>query len=94
MICIGIARKNIKHYVKCCDSPRDEQEPQSSGETRVFPISMPILYGPVDVPGMSSESSGKGFPQNVTFVQVRIITGTFHYEIINTGLLAQILYFH
>lgn len=30
---------------------------------------MPILYGPMDVPGMANEKKGSGFPHNVTFVQ-------------------------
>ncbi|CAH0768359.1 unnamed protein product [Bemisia tabaci] len=36
--------------------------------TNFFPISMPIIYGPLQVPGTSS-SHRKGFPHNVSFVQ-------------------------
>lgn len=71
---IGIARKNIRHYVNCSDSPRGDQDTQTNPEgqgDKFFPISMPILYGPVDVPGMNAENKqGKGFPNNVTFIQV------------------------
>ncbi|GLV35998.1 uncharacterized protein CBL_09784 [Carabus blaptoides fortunei] len=69
---IGIARKNVRHYVNCNDSPRDESECSSRPDKsdKCFPISMPILYGPVDVPGMQNdEVRGQGFPHNVTFVQ-------------------------
>lgn len=41
---------------------------------KFFPISMPILYGPVDPPGISTQEDSncpKTFPHNVTFVQVR-----------------------
>lgn len=73
---IGIARKNIKHYVKRLPSPRGEEfqmqrmieEKQSSSE--FFPISMPILYGPIDVPGFEDYSKSSGFPKNVTFQRV------------------------
>ncbi|KAK6619901.1 hypothetical protein RUM44_006301 [Polyplax serrata] len=38
---------------------------------KLFPISMPILYGPVDPPGISTQQDSnnpKTFPHNVTFV--------------------------
>lgn len=72
---IGIARKNTKYYVKSSDAPKTEK----SGEKRrfkkrnceFFPISMPILYGPIDIPGLSNNASDPPeFPNNVTFKQV------------------------
>lgn len=98
---IGIARKNVKHYVSSSNDspPRNEQEEEESGNrnavdesscsgkgarniadnkigkkehtSEFYPISMPILYGPIDVPGfMVEKNKGKGgFPHNVTFVQ-------------------------
>lgn len=68
---IAIARKNVRHYVNCGDSPRPDEDDLKRGTDKCFPISMPILYGPVDIPGMSTEKKGRGFPHNVTFVQVR-----------------------
>ncbi|KAG8269366.1 hypothetical protein J6590_004660 [Homalodisca vitripennis] len=50
---IDIARVNIKHYVNC------------GKKDKYFPVSMPIVYGPIDVPGASP---GKAFPNNVSFV--------------------------
>ena len=70
---IKIARKNIKHYVNCVQSPASTTEDATcSKETDVnfFPMSMPINYGPIDVPGFTKDKSHKGFPYNVTFVQV------------------------
>ncbi|XP_044753300.1 7SK snRNA methylphosphate capping enzyme bin3-like isoform X2 [Coccinella septempunctata] len=71
---ISIARKNIKHYVKSVNSPRaDEIHTQGRCQERekcsseFFPISMPILYGPIDVPGFDDCSKNRGFPKNVTF---------------------------
>ena len=71
---IGIARKNVRHYINCADSPPN-YDTSGSGEqdSKFFPISMPILYGPVDIPGVShgqSPSASKKFPHNVSFVQV------------------------
>ncbi|XP_069683824.1 7SK snRNA methylphosphate capping enzyme-like [Periplaneta americana] len=73
---IGIARKNVRHYVNCADSPpnneADSRERERVNDSRFFPISMPILYGPVDIPGIShgqSPSASKKFPHNVTFIQ-------------------------
>lgn len=34
-----------------------------------FPIAMPILYGPIDIPGFH-DTQGTEFPKNVTFKQV------------------------
>lgn len=64
---IDIARVNVRHYVNYSDSPPNEGE-----SARFFPISMPILYGPVDIPGITKSESPSGykkFPHNVSFVQ-------------------------
>ncbi|XP_076393012.1 7SK snRNA methylphosphate capping enzyme [Megachile rotundata] len=65
---INIARKNIKHYVNCVQSPA-RNENNDHQDVNFFPISMPINYGPVDIPGFTKNNSHKGFPYNVTFVQ-------------------------
>lgn len=76
---IGIARKNVKHYVKTEESPPQIEDTANertggTGDTKsseFFPISMPILYGAIDVPGFHDlRNKGKGFPNNVTFKQV------------------------
>ena len=70
---IGIARKNIKHYVNCVSSPASNDDGNGSRrdtDANFFPLSMPINYGPIDVPGFSKNKDHKGFPYNVTFVQV------------------------
>lgn len=73
---ISIARKNIKHYVKTVESPRpDEAQVVRISETKsseFFPISMPILYGAIDIPGFHDKPKGRGFPNNVTFKQVSV----------------------
>lgn len=80
---ISIARKNVKHYVKTDESPPQLEDLaiERSGlnknknvkSSEFFPISMPIIYGAIDVPGFHDASNkGKGFPNNVTFKQVRI----------------------
>lgn len=51
---IKAARTNVRHYVNC------------GRKDKFFPVSMPIVYGPVDVPGVSSD---KTFPHNVSFIQ-------------------------
>lgn len=69
---IDIARKNVRHYVKCAESPPGDRMMSDCPPNRFFPISMPILYGPVDVPGFikgESPSERKKFPNNVSFVQ-------------------------
>lgn len=38
-----------------------------------FPISMPILYGAIDIPGFNETYKGGGFPNNVTFKQCNYI---------------------
>uniref|UniRef100_A0A1B6K944 RNA methyltransferase n=1 Tax=Graphocephala atropunctata TaxID=36148 RepID=A0A1B6K944_9HEMI len=50
---VDVARKNIKHYVNC------------GKKDKFFPVSMPIVYGPIDVPGVSAD---KAFPNNISFV--------------------------
>lgn len=84
---IGIARKNVKHYVSSSDmessSPQGNELQDDDGvnqkgidesgkkerTSEFYPISMPILYGPIDVPGFMVEKNNKGFPHNVSFVQ-------------------------
>lgn len=68
---INIARKNVKHYVNCVQSPVSNED--NSLDTKFFPMSMPINYGPVDIPGFTKNKQNKGFPYNVTFVQVLYI---------------------
>ncbi|XP_017880391.1 probable RNA methyltransferase bin3 [Ceratina calcarata] len=65
---INIARKNIKHYVNCAQSPAGN-EGSDHQDVNFFPMSMPINYGPVDIPGFTKHKSDRGFPYNVTFVQ-------------------------
>lgn len=76
---ISIARKNIKHYVKTEESPTQIEDvtfdrthsSSSIKSSEFFPISMPIIYGAIDVPGFhDAKKQGKGFPNNVTFKQV------------------------
>ncbi|XP_017760753.1 PREDICTED: 7SK snRNA methylphosphate capping enzyme-like isoform X2 [Eufriesea mexicana] len=67
-ILINIARKNIKHYVNCVQSPAGNEDSDHQ-DVNFFPMSMPINYGPVDIPGFTKNKSHKGFPYNVTFVQ-------------------------
>lgn len=66
---IGIARKNIKHYVKSSETPPhgDFQVDELIKSSEFFPISMPILYGPVDIPGLPKEHQSRRFPNNVRF---------------------------
>ena len=79
---IAIARKNIKHYVNCVQSP--ENADKGANDANYFPSSMLINYGPVEIPGFTKNRS-KGFPYNVPFVQVII-------QITNSGLLFKIFY--
>ncbi|XP_076167804.1 7SK snRNA methylphosphate capping enzyme [Ptiloglossa arizonensis] len=65
---INIARKNIKRYVNYVQSPAGNRDSDQQ-DVNFFPISMPINYGPVDVPGFTKNKNHKGFPHNVTFVQ-------------------------
>lgn len=90
---IGIARKNIKHYVKLptgstIKSPSQDESPRKfspgctvdpqgaekgkAKRSEFFPLSMPILYGAIDIPGFR-ERQGRGFPQNVTFKKCNYI---------------------
>ncbi|XP_077276603.1 7SK snRNA methylphosphate capping enzyme [Temnothorax americanus] len=68
---INIARKNVKHYVNCVQSPasNEDNDKRDSSDASFFPMSMPISYGPVDIPGFTKNKQHKGFPYNVTFVQ-------------------------
>ncbi|XP_012522535.1 7SK snRNA methylphosphate capping enzyme bin3 isoform X2 [Monomorium pharaonis] len=68
---INIARKNVKHYVNCVQSPasNEDNDKRDSSDASFFPLSMPISYGPVDIPGFTKNKQHKGFPYNVTFVQ-------------------------
>lgn len=94
---ISIARKNVIHYVNYADSPPNDEpggggggggiggsdggEQERSSDSKFFPISLPILYGPVDIPGFShgqSPSASKKFPHNVTFVQVISYSFAYH----------------
>ncbi|XP_053983575.1 7SK snRNA methylphosphate capping enzyme-like isoform X1 [Hylaeus volcanicus] len=65
---INIARKNVKRYVNCVQSPAGNGDDDHQ-DVNFFPISMPINYGPVDIPGFTKSKNHKGFPHNVTFVQ-------------------------
>ncbi|KYN35975.1 7SK snRNA methylphosphate capping enzyme [Trachymyrmex septentrionalis] len=67
---INIARKNVKHYVNCVQSPasNEDNDKRDSSDASFFPMSMPISYGPVDIPGFT-KNKHKGFPYNVIFVQ-------------------------
>lgn len=76
---ISIARKNVKHYVKTEESPPQSDElaverainTNDVKSSEFFPISMPIIYGAIDVPGFhDARNTVKGFPNNVTFKQV------------------------
>lgn len=79
---ISIARKNVKHYVKKEElSPPKAAGGEDKGRAQArtkssefFPISMPILYGGIAVPGFhDTHAKAKGFPNNVTFKQVSTI---------------------
>ena len=67
---VNIARKNVKHYVNCVQSPASEDGTHKEYDANYFPMSMLINYGPVDIPGFTKHNNHKGFPYNVTFVQV------------------------
>jgi 7SK snRNA methylphosphate capping enzyme len=84
---VAVARKNIRHYVQYADSPPSD-EPRGGGggsgqdsasDSKFFPISSPIVYGPVDIPGISHAQcpASKKFPHNVTFIQV-ISSSAYH----------------
>ncbi|KAJ8683095.1 hypothetical protein QAD02_018887 [Eretmocerus hayati] len=65
---IGIARKNVKHYVNNVQFPLNSDNSECK-DSNCFPMSMLINYGPVDVPGFTKHNDQKGFPYNVTFIQ-------------------------
>ncbi|XP_014468010.1 PREDICTED: 7SK snRNA methylphosphate capping enzyme-like [Dinoponera quadriceps] len=69
---INIARKNVKHYVNCVQSPASNEESDrrvSDSDANFFPKSLPINYGPIDIPGFTKHKQDMVFPYNVTFVQ-------------------------
>lgn len=70
-VLINIARKNVKHYVNCVQSPASNEggDRTSDSDASFFPMSMPINYGPIDIPGFTKHKQDKGFPYNITFVQ-------------------------
>lgn len=72
-VLINIARKNVKHYVNCVQSPASNEggDRTSDSDASFFPMSMPINYGPIDIPGFTKHKQDKGFPYNITFVQVK-----------------------
>lgn len=68
---INIARKNVKHYVNCVRSPATHEDGGKGKDcdASFYPLSMPISYGLIDIPGFTKNKNQKGFPYNVTFVQ-------------------------
>lgn len=78
---INIARKNVQYYINDTAQSSPHLSPNyhfnnyassndndvSCDETQLFPISLPMLYGPINLPGLTL--SGR-FPYNVSFVQV------------------------
>lgn len=75
---IKIARKNVRHYVKSSETPPytddgTQTDNNTEKSSEFFPISMPILYGPIKIPGFSKESTSRQFPNNVTFKYVSFL---------------------
>ncbi|XP_067007500.2 7SK snRNA methylphosphate capping enzyme isoform X1 [Anabrus simplex] len=71
---IDIARKNVKHYVKCAQPSSSDQGPSSS---KSFPISMSVLYGEINFGNLNGSSSQRtSFPDNVSFVQGNYVLET------------------
>lgn len=80
---INIARKNVQYYITDTSesshlapnyqfndyAPNDHAD-SNCDPSELFPISLPMLYGPINIPGMTI--SGR-FPYNVSFVQVSIV---------------------
>lgn len=75
---INIARKNVQYYVNDVHNPTHlassyhfnnytSLNHYNANCNRLFPISFPILYGPIILPTMIQ--SGR-FPYNISFVQV------------------------
>jgi len=78
---INIARKNVQHYINDTaqssshlssnyhfkDYSSRNHNDQNCDIIESFPISLPMLYGPINLPGLTI--SGR-FPYNVSFVQV------------------------
>lgn len=71
---IGVARKNIKYYVTNTHLPNldksGDKKRFKKQNCEFFPISMPVLYGPIDIPGLNNDNDRQMFPNNVTFKQV------------------------
>ncbi|XP_050531217.1 7SK snRNA methylphosphate capping enzyme-like [Daktulosphaira vitifoliae] len=79
---INIARKNVQHYISSTSSQSSlrltpnyehtshitniQDRDVYNAMVQSFPISLPMLYGPINLPGIFT--SGK-FPFNVTFIQ-------------------------
>lgn len=67
---ISIARKNIKHYVVSSETAPNSRKRKKSTSSEFYPISMPILFGPIDIPGFHPvQKENGGFPHNVGFQQ-------------------------
>lgn len=78
---INIARKNIQYYINddsqmalhtapnypFNDYTSNNRNNSNCDITQSFPASMPMLYGPINIPGMTMCGQ---FPYNVSFVQV------------------------
>lgn len=78
---INIARKNVQYYINDTEqsahlSPNYQfneynispnHNDSNCDKTKSFPISLPMMYGPIDLPGLTI--TGR-FPYNVSFVQV------------------------
>lgn len=76
---INVARKNVQYYINDTfqssytrsstnyqhDNYTSSNSHNSNSDT--FPICLPMLYGPINLPGLTI--SGR-FPYNVSFVQV------------------------
>jgi len=87
---INIARKNVQYYIKdktqssshlstnyhFKDYASSSKDPNCD-EIESFPISLPMLYGPINLAGMTL--SGR-FPYNVSFVQVSKVKNVWSFH--------------
>lgn len=77
---INIARKNVQYYINDTASSFSRESNYHFNECvsnshktlscdipQPFPISLPMLYGPINLPGMIIPNR---FPYNVSFIQV------------------------
>lgn len=77
---INIARKNVQYYIndtahsshfmpnhKCKKNRASNSCNDSYCNIKSFPLSLPVMFGPVDLAGMTL--SGR-FPFNISFIQV------------------------